>query len=104
MGEENTGCPGLGHSLKDGNVKIYCKEPQQQPNKKSESYFLHVKVGSGKTTKDYFPLPGTQFELMGSSLTDLDDADGTLRWDVYEVLCPEGPPCQLLEELFSELR
>jgi hypothetical protein len=99
--ENNVDCPGA--KEKDGDHKIYIKEPSPALGK-PESYFLSIRVGSNKTIADYFNLSVVKWVQLGSSASDPDDPPTFNTWDWFEIYCPLGPPCRHLYEEFKEFR
>jgi hypothetical protein len=97
------GSVGLPSDSEAGHVKVYPKEPLpkvQQPKKNTPvSYLVKVLTGLGRTPKDYVQYNPTIIPI-GQSVVDPDD-DKT--WDWYVVWCPTGPPCEYLEQLFTNV-
>jgi hypothetical protein len=72
--DNNLDCPGA--TEKDGDHKIYLKEPSSAPHQ-PESYFLSIRVGSNKTPADYFNVSKVTVVPIGSSVPDPDDPAGS---------------------------
>ncbi len=90
--QDDPGCSTLLEAVNDGNVKM----KQVQKAGLARSFFAEILSSLGKTPCDYLKTKRSTCTLIAKNMQD--DEDGKV-WDWYVLNCPQGPPCEFLQNL-----